>query len=138
VRALVERCLERDPRRRLRDIREARLVLERTVERKTGSYRAATTTALPPAPAKSGWRDRIPWIAAGAIVTGLLGGAGFWVLRPAVEPPAPVRLDAMLTRQPLYTSTGSALALSPAGDQLVLAVNGANQTSGSLVRRRLD
>jgi serine/threonine-protein kinase len=138
VRALVERCLERDPRRRLRDIREARLVLERSVERKTGSHRAATTAALQQSPASTAWRDRIPWIAAGAVVSAILGGAAVWAFRPAAEPSGQLRVDAALTRQVLYTGTGSALAMSPAGDQIVMAIDGANQSAGSLIRRRLD
>jgi serine/threonine protein kinase len=63
VRRLIARCLERDPKKRLRDIGDARLELEDAGDTTTG--RAA------PAPTRSPWRA-LPWglAAAAALVTG--------------------------------------------------------------------
>ena len=55
LRGLLERCLDREPRRRLRDIREARLVIDRLLERAAdpalgsarGGFGAAATGAGP-------------------------------------------------------------------------------------------
>jgi hypothetical protein len=49
VREILERCLEKDPKRRLRDIGDARLAFETDTRRTSGS--AALAAPLPPAPA---------------------------------------------------------------------------------------
>ena len=56
VRAVLERCLDREPRRRLRDIREARLVIDRLLERSGPQHSGAHAAAMappPPAPARA-------------------------------------------------------------------------------------
>jgi serine/threonine-protein kinase len=61
VRRLLARCLERDPKKRLRDVGDAWIELDAPEE-------PATVGAATPAPAKRSW---LPWVAAAA-----LGGAG--------------------------------------------------------------
>ena len=67
VRRLVSRCLDKDPKRRLRDIGEARVALDGTNEE-----------PMPIAPAEGGgrtapWRRRLPWIAfAGAMLASIV------------------------------------------------------------------
>jgi serine/threonine-protein kinase len=56
VRDLLRRCLEKDSRRRLRDIGEARLILE-------GS---TVSSAIPLQPVQRGWRRYLPLVATGA------------------------------------------------------------------------
>ena len=77
VRDLLRRCLERDARQRLRDIGEARLVLEQP--------HAGVTTAVaaPVAPARAG----LPTMMAvgGALLLASLAGVGAWGLKPAPE-----------------------------------------------------
>ncbi|HEY8144735.1 MAG TPA: protein kinase, partial [Kofleriaceae bacterium] len=89
LRELVRRCLQRDPKLRLRDIGEARIVLE-------NPGAAALPAAAPPA---STWRRFAPWAA-----VLLLGG--LWVAdsmrRSQVEPAAPA-----VTRLPLDLGEGS-------------------------------
>ncbi len=70
VRRLLERCLQRDPRRRLRDIGDARLVLEDSLAGRGDDLPAATT---------SGRSGKGAWLwtalaAAGALVVGLAVG----------------------------------------------------------------
>jgi serine/threonine protein kinase/Tol biopolymer transport system component len=61
LRALVERCLEKDPKKRLRDAGEARIVLEDIIARPTEP--AVAETATPPAARekKSRVRSLVPW-----------------------------------------------------------------------------
>ncbi len=96
VRALIERCLTRDVRRRLRDIGEARVALEDAIAGKTGAL--DTTTTAPDAAGTSSWtRWAVP-----AVVGALLFAAG-WLLRapgPRVEPDAPEFTIRRLTFEP--------------------------------------
>jgi serine/threonine protein kinase/sugar lactone lactonase YvrE len=62
VRRLLERCLDRDPKQRLRDIGEARIALERIA-----SGDRDETPVLPSA-SKRGAGSRIPWLIAGVAV----------------------------------------------------------------------
>jgi Tol biopolymer transport system component len=80
VRRLLQRCLERDPKRRLRDIGDAWIELETPDE-------PAAPTVLPAAPPQPAWRRVLPWAAAVVI-----GGAGIaWgLLHTAAPPPRPV------------------------------------------------
>ncbi len=59
VRRLLERCLDRDPKQRLRDIGEARIALERTTTSSGDEDIAA------PAPSKGRAGSRAPWLVAG-------------------------------------------------------------------------
>jgi eukaryotic-like serine/threonine-protein kinase len=72
VRRLLERCLERDPKRRLRDIGDAWLLLE-------------TPDAPAPAPPRSRFQAWLPWAAAVVIAA---AGIGWGLLHP---PPAQPR-----------------------------------------------
>jgi len=75
VRGLLRRCLDRDPRKRLRDIGEARVLLE-----SPGRDEAAPRAPAP----RSGSRALALLLAA----AGMLAAAGAaWVLKPTAEPP---------------------------------------------------
>ncbi|MCC6427781.1 MAG: protein kinase [Phycisphaerales bacterium] len=72
VRDLLERCLEKDPRRRLRDIGDARLELEKCIERRSwlvGSSQSHITVAPRP--------RMLPWVLAAGIIA---AGGGGWLL----------------------------------------------------------
>jgi len=84
VRKLVARCLERDPRRRLQSIGEARIVLEDTI---AGTTVDAHRPPAAPAPAASRW----PWgIAALGVVVALAAFGWIWS-RPSPTPPPVTR-----------------------------------------------
>ncbi len=77
IRRLLQRCLEKDPKRRLRDIGDARLEIEEALDAIVSPGGVAAEGAIPsrPKPARLAW-----WAAA---VAGLLviGGAATWQLQ---------------------------------------------------------
>jgi serine/threonine-protein kinase len=77
LRELLERCLERDPKRRLRDMGDARITLE---EIKSGRHAAADHAAAAAAPANP--RRTAALIAAAAILGATLGALGWGALHP--------------------------------------------------------
>ena len=84
IRRLLRRCLERDTRKRLRDIGEARVALAQALEGH-GDETAESTGAAPAGTR----RPAHPWLAAALLVVGLAGGATLgWLLKPG--PPGSV------------------------------------------------
>jgi len=71
IRKLLRRCLERDAKRRLRDIGEARITLEEVI---AGVPDEPVVSTIAPAAPSTPAKRVLPWIAAGAL--GLLLGAG--------------------------------------------------------------
>ena len=114
---LLRRCLEKDQRRRLRDIGEARVLLE-------GGHSDITPVAeQAAAPASRRWHARMPWIAAGTTVAALAGLAIWILLRPAPEQ-AIVRWQYHLPSDLRFSRSGRhLLTLSPDGTNLVYVAN---------------
>ena len=111
VRRLLARCLDRDTRRRLRDIGEARILLEdpaaATVE---GSLEPGIAPARPPR-----WR-RLVVPAAAAIVAGAAVGAALWPL---------TRTNATrVTRFALSTTAATALSVDAQSRDLAITPDG--------------
>ncbi|HET7697089.1 MAG TPA: protein kinase [Vicinamibacterales bacterium] len=94
VRHLLARCLERDPRKRLRDIGEARIALEDHSLNPAGG-RQAELPGRAVEPHRAVWKRAIPLVAVAVIA----GSAGALVVRYRERtPPAPiVRFDYALT-----------------------------------------
>ncbi len=84
VRALVARCLERDPRLRLRDIGEARILLQRA---ESGSF-AAPLVAVPASSPRPTRRLALGALAIGALAVGVAGYLIGSRARPAATPGA--------------------------------------------------
>jgi Tol biopolymer transport system component len=121
IRNLMKRCLDRDLRTRLRDIREARVTIEAADE--------VPEQAAPPAPSRS----RIGmagWIAAGAVT---LVAAGLGFVHFPEKPPAlyPVRFQVPLPDKGEF----GYLAISPDGHKLAFPTSG---PEGGLWVRYLD
>jgi Tol biopolymer transport system component len=74
VRELIARCLEKDPRRRLRDIGDARLAIEDVA--RAGAEPAADAGPVAPRPAWKGW---LPWAVTGAAIA---AAATLFVMAP--------------------------------------------------------
>src|SRR5579863_5887726 len=105
VRSLVKRCLEKDPKRRLRDIGDVMLLLEAQ----------PAQTASPAPPPSSTLRPRL--VSAFAIlVTFALIGLAIVHFRPAPAGPT-VRFKASLPEDVSFADVGS-IALSPDGSKL--------------------
>jgi eukaryotic-like serine/threonine-protein kinase len=110
VRRLLARCLDRDPRQRLRDIGEARIMLE------TSSSVADTVPA--PAAAQAARRPVVPWIVAGAAIV----AAAAWTFVSSrhgdVAPPAikyaQKTYNAQTILQALYAPDGQTIVFSAA------------------------
>jgi len=114
VRELLRRCLERDPRRRLRDLGDARPMLDE----EGGEWPGPEAASAP-----AGWRARTPWlVAAAALVAALvvLVSAG---RRPVSSTAASVRFlvaapDGRPASEPVLSADGSFLVF--ATDRLYL------------------
>jgi Tol biopolymer transport system component len=126
IRRLLRRCLERDPRKRLRDIGEARIVLE------GGAPEAAADPASAAPPAKA----RRARLLAGALAAGSVLAAStlaLLILRPA---PAARAVRLALPAPPGWTFQSAPL-VSPDGGKVVFAA-GDEDGKEQLFRRDLD
>ncbi len=106
--ALLRRCLERDPKRRLRDIGEARVLLA-----EVGSGALPQGQDARPA-AQAPWSSRVPWlIATGAVLLAGVVATATW-RRPEAPPAAAVRFVVPISADsgepnPVMSSDGSIL-----------------------------
>ena len=130
VRALLARCLEKDARRRLRDIGDARIELEDVL----AARKSATAALRVAAPARAG----VPW--AMTLAAAVLAALATWLgpklfVRPA--PPAPARFEVTAPRAHNLEIDGGAVAISPDGRMLAMIAIDSSGTP-SLWVRRLD
>ena len=115
VARLLRRCLEKDPRKRLRDIGEARLTLEAPRTIAEDARQAAGATAIPRSP---GWVVRL-LMAAVVLLAAVAGLLGILAARPRGTPP-----PATITRfdvQPPDPGATLSLVFRPA---VALSANG--------------
>jgi len=126
VQRLIGKCLEKDPRRRLRDIGDAWELVDDGPQ----SMRAKTRSGI------------AGWIAAGAFA--LVAALALWAPWRNTSPPSDrplVRLEVDLGSDvalaPLLAPTPSTVAISPDGTRLVYLASVAGRPS-RLVTRRLD
>jgi serine/threonine protein kinase/Tol biopolymer transport system component len=111
IRTLLRRCLERDRRQRLRDIGEARIVIDASEEA--------------PAQARSTLR---PWLVAAALMVLVIGSVGWWrATRPAASHAA-LRLNVELDSDIPLVRDGlqNVLAIAPDDRRLVFTTRGAD------------
>ncbi|MBZ5620472.1 MAG: serine/threonine-protein kinase [Acidobacteriia bacterium] len=109
LRNLMARCLDRDIRHRLRDIGEARIVLE-----EPGSALPGDKT-----PRARLSRRALPLVLV-AIGAGVLGGSAAWFLRPSPAGQVARLSFALPEGQSLFANRG-VIAVSPDGSQIVYA-----------------
>jgi Tol biopolymer transport system component len=121
LRSLVRRCLERDPRRRLRDIGEARIILEDIAAGRVVDDAAQVAASTEP---RRGMSPAV--IGATLILATALAGAAAWLLKPA--PPTQLRKFEILVEGLDRRS----VAISPDGGTI------AYTTRDGLWLRRLD
>ena len=117
VERLLRRCLEKDPRRRLQAVGEARLLIEEALA--GPGPEAELAAPVPLAWWQSGWA----WLAAGVMMAAAC--AATWFLKPA-PPVARVvgRFELSLPEDQTFTRTGRhMLAVSPDGSKFVYVAN---------------
>jgi serine/threonine-protein kinase len=126
VRALIARCLVRDPRQRLRDIGDARLQIDDAI---AGRDEGPRSDALPP---RAG--DRRRWVLSLAIpVIALVAAAAGWLARPVT--PAP------LTRLSIALPPGEQVTTMPAisrDGRVIAYAAGRTVATSQLYIRELD
>ncbi len=110
IRRLIRRCLTRDPRQRLQDIGDARILIEETLA-------GDDDDVQPVATARGGGAGRI---IAAAILAALIGGAAAWFLKPS-PPETTLPLRKFLSVVPEGTRD---VAISPDGTMLAYVQNG--------------
>ena len=131
VRRLLRRCLDKDPRERLRDIGDARVEI-----------REAVTAPLPegvvPVPAglhAVGWRQALPLVLGTLIVGSVIAGLAVWSLVRPPDTPADI---ARFTIAGPEIARGVDLTISPDGTQIVYHGPKPGGDGTQLYIRRLD
>jgi hypothetical protein len=127
VRQLLARCLEKDPKRRLRDIGEARVTIDETLggRNSVGTNAAAPATssahALTSARAARAW---VPWtVAAVAVIGAAFAGATAWRSSGLRAADAPYRAEIVPTPENAFarTPTLPSFTFTPDGRSLIYA-----------------
>jgi serine/threonine-protein kinase len=129
VAGMLRRCLEKNSRRRLQAIGEARIVIEDAL---AGAPEETVAAAAPV------WRRALPWTLGIALLAFLLGLLAAW--RPAPQPEMPQHLSVELGADAsvVTDSVGPAAVLSPDGSVLAFAAREIASESARLYVRRLD
>jgi len=109
VRRMLERCLTRDVQRRLRDIGEARVVLEDAIGGETGVPEAGVPGASAPGPVSP-----LRWLALAVI--GILAFTAGWFLRPSAPETETLAADRSIRRLTFEPGLEQEPTLSPDGN----------------------
>ena len=138
LRRLLARCLDRDPRMRLRDIGESRVEIDKIIMGAADETIASPTTASVAAPR---WRRVLPWAVASALGVGLALVLLLWAPWRSVPAAVPLRLEATLGADASLVIAGSAGAagnaaiVSPDGTQLAFVAQPLGGARRFYVRR---
>jgi Tol biopolymer transport system component len=112
LRTCLERCLQKDPRQRIRDIGDVRLALEGVFETTAPQTTASATLAGP--------RGRLAWIAALAVAIGVIIALAVAAVRYLREAPLPETRTEIVTPA---TAQPNDFALSPDGRLIVFSAS---------------
>ncbi|MGD8414208.1 MAG: protein kinase [Candidatus Latescibacterota bacterium] len=116
---LLGRCLDKDPRQRLRDIGEARIIIEKTIRGGLDETIVSTQGDARPAPASR--RSRFAWLAA-AVVVAAAAGTTAWTLKPE-PPPSPLRKFSLAVQRDEKGGPDDPV-ISPDGTRVAYTVGG--------------
>ena len=151
VRRLLRRCLEKDPKKRLRDVAEGMLQLDEAMAAGAGSSAlssggfagdgSSAAHAIPTTPPRPLWRRAAPIVVTALATAAVMAGiAALWRETPAAPPT--VRFQHLADPSaPLFTSGGMRdFAISPDGRRLVYTVvlAGTSVLRPALYMRALD
>ncbi len=112
IRVLLRRCLQKDPRQRLRDIGDARVLLEEVLAGSPESYPTAGIS-FPTA------RKVVPWAIASLIVGALIAGLAVWKFAPISAAHTDMHFSAVTN----FAGVQSEPALSPDGRSVAFVSN---------------
>ena len=120
VRRLLRRCLEKDPKKRLRDVAEGMLQLDDALATATATSALADPAIVASPPP---WKRALP-IAIGVVMAALAAGAA-WTLKPSPPPSMAVTRFAFTVpgNSAIRNSGRRLLAISPDGSQFVYAAD---------------
>ena len=136
VRRFLRRCLEKDPKKRLRDIGEGMLQLEEGLAGGSATDSSAGVVAVAPAAPAPFWRRVLPVAAAVILTAGVVAGGMRW-LTPAPARPEPVQFQYTPPLRLFFSVALSDVAIAPDG-RLVAYTASDNQRPPGLHLRRLD
>ncbi len=116
IRELLHRCLQKDPRQRLRDIGDARIEIDQALAQCASG--ASGALAVPAAGSRAAG---MPWLATAgvALSAALVVGVAVWLARPDMTPRLSRLSIGLPASDPLATLHPSSLAFSPDGARLV-------------------
>jgi serine/threonine protein kinase len=115
VREVITRCLQKDLKKRYRDVGDVQFELEHVFADPGGVLVQTVTTVEP----RTRLRKMLPWVAAALVLGAIIAGIAVWKLR-APEPRQVVRFHYELPEgQQLSDANASVLAVSPDGKQFV-------------------
>ena len=129
LREVLARCLEKDVRKRIRDIGDVRYELEAAAGPPETSTQAETAGARRPT------RPMLLWITSAVALTAVVAGGAVWILKPAPPPePRPTaRFSYTLPESQQFRNAGrQVVAISPDGRLFVY------NTTGGLYLRSMD
>ena len=133
IQRLLRRCLNKDPKQRLRDIGEARIAIEETL---TGSPDVGAVREPPQQPV---WSRALPWGIGVALALALVGTLLWVALRPPPRPPTRPIARVVVTLPPadrLALGQTPVVSLSPDGSRLAYVANHGGSTQ--LYLRAID
>ena len=118
VHRLLRRCLEKEPKKRLRDIAEGMLQLEDGLE----APPEGPSDVAPAPPKLMVWQRPVPAVAITLLVATVAGFAVWGLTRHATEPQRVVRFPIPLTgARELALGSRQVLTISPTGDRVAFA-----------------
>jgi eukaryotic-like serine/threonine-protein kinase len=127
VRVLLQRCLRKDPKQRLRDIGDARISLDEVL---SGGPQDAAQDAPSSFVAGPTSRRLLPWAAAFFVAGVALAGVAVRILKPTPSRPVTRAVITLPAGEQLAGLGRSALALSPDGSHLAYVAT-TNQPGGT-------
>ena len=128
VKEVIGRCLQKDPKKRYRDIGDVQYDIEQTLEALGGPF-------VQPAPtmeSRIGLRKLLAWVVAAAALGAIVTGVMVWHVKPSGLPPVTSFSEQLSPDQQFDDLMERILAVSPNGLQFIYA------TSKGLYLRSLD
>ena len=118
---LIQRCLEKDRRKRIADISTALFLIDEPAIVAPAASATPRPVAVPRTPI---WRRTIPFLVT-AILAGALVGGVAWNFRPSSTPLTITRFSVTLTEGQRFTNTGRPeIAISADGTKMVYVADG--------------